>query len=41
MAFANNLPTDIKLSKTQLSKMIQSRGFLSRLIGPLLKTRLF
>ena len=40
-AFTNNLPTDIKLSKTQLSKMIQSGGFLSRLIGPLLKTRLF
>ena len=35
--FANNSLTDIKLSKTQLSKMIQSRGFLSRLLGPLLK----
>ena len=39
-AFANYLSTDIKLSKTQLSKMIQSRGFLGRLIGLLLKTRL-
>ena len=38
-AFANYLSTDIKLSKTQLSKMIQS-GFLSRLLGPLLKTGL-
>ena len=37
---ANNSLTDIKLSKTQLSKMIQSRGFLSRLLGPLLKTGL-
>ena len=27
-AFANLLPTDIKLSKTQLLKMIQSGGFL-------------
>ena len=27
-AFANNSATDIKLSKTQLSKMIQSGGFL-------------
>ena len=27
-AFANNTSTDIKLSKTQLSKMIQSGGFL-------------
>ena len=39
-AFANHLPTDIKLSKTQLSKMIKSGGFLGRLLGPLLKTRL-
>ena len=35
--FANHLSTDIKLSKTQLSKMIQSGGFLGRLLGPLLK----
>ena len=39
-AFAKNTSTDIKLSKTQLSKMIQSGGFLSRLLGPLLKTGL-
>ena len=39
-AFANHSSTDIKLSKTQLSKMIQSRGFLGRLLGPLLKTGL-
>ena len=39
-AFANHQSTDIKLSKTQLSKMIQSRGFLGRLLGPLLKTGL-
>ena len=39
-AFANHLSTDIKLSKTQLSKMIQSVGFLGRLLGPLLKTGL-
>ena len=36
-AFANYLPTDIKLSKTQLSKMIQSGWFLGRLLGPLLR----
>ena len=30
--FANNSSTDIKLSKTQLSKMIQSGGFLGRSI---------
>ena len=38
--FANYLSTDIKLSKAQLSKMIQLRGFLGRLLGPLLKTGL-
>ena len=36
--FAKNTSIDIKLSKTQLSKMIQSEGFLGRLLGPLLKT---
>ena len=36
-AFAKYLSTDIKLSKLQLSKMIQSGGFLVRLLGPLLK----
>ena len=39
-AFANNSSVDIKLSKTQLSKMIQSGGFSARLLGPLLKTGL-
>ena len=39
-AFANYLSTDIKLSETQISKMIQSEEFLGRLLGPLLKTRL-
>ena len=39
-AFAKNTSTDIKLSKTQLSKMMQSGGFLGKLLGPLLKTRL-
>ena len=39
-AFANNSSSDLKLSKTQLSKMIQSGGFLGRLLGPLLKTGL-
>ena len=34
-AFANNSSVDI--SKTQLSKMIQSGGFLGKLLGPLLK----
>ena len=28
------------MSKTQLSKIIQSRGFLGRLLGPLLRTGL-
>ena len=36
-SFSNNSSADIKLSKTQLSKMIQSRGILSRLLGPGLK----
>ena len=39
-AFAKNTSTDIKLSKTQLSKMIQSGGFLDKILGPLLKTEL-
>ena len=39
-AFANYLSTDIKLSKTQLSKMIQLGGFLGRLLSPLLKAGL-
>ena len=40
-AFNNNMQTDLKLSKAQLSKIIQSRGFLgsllSKLAGPLMK----
>ena len=39
-AFANYLSTDIKLSKTEISKMILSGEFLGRLLGPLLKTGL-
>ena len=39
-AFRNYLSTNIKLSKTKLSKMIQSGGLLGRLLGPLLKTGL-
>ena len=39
-AFTNKSSADIKLSKTQISKMIQSGGFLGRLLGPLLKTGL-
>ena len=39
-AFANHTSTDIKLSKTQLSKMIQLGGFLGKLLGPLLRTGL-
>ena len=39
-AFAKNTSIDIKLSKSQLSKMIQAGGFLSRRLGPLLKTGL-
>ena len=38
--FASHLSTDLKLQKTQLSKMIQSGGFLGRLLGPLLKVGL-
>ena len=40
-AFSNNLSTDFKFLKTQLSKMMQSGGFLgnllSKLAGPLMK----
>ena len=39
-AFANKSSTDIKLSKTQISNMIQSGGFLGRPLGTLLKTGL-
>ena len=36
-AFANHLSTDIKLSKTQLSKMVKSGRCFGRLLRPLLK----
>ena len=40
-AIENNMSTDIKLSKAQISKMIQSGGFLgslsSKIAGPLIK----
>ena len=39
-AFANHTSANIKLSKTQLSKMMQSGEFLGRLLGPLLRTGL-
>ena len=38
--FVNGLSANIKLSKTQLSKMVQLGGFLGRPLGPLLKTGL-
>ena len=36
----NNMSTDIKLPKVQISKIIQSAGFLGKLLGPLLKAGL-
>ena len=40
-AINNNLATDIKLSKAQIKKLIQSGGFLGKLLskleGPLMK----
>ena len=39
-SFGNNSSAVIKLSKTQLLKMIQLGGFLNRLLGTLLKTGL-
>ena len=39
-AFSNNSSANIKFSKTQVSKMIQSGGFLGKLLCPLLKTGL-
>ena len=39
-AFENYLSTDIKLSKAQISKMIQSGEFLGTFLGSLLKTGL-
>ena len=38
--FNNNMSTDLKLSKAQINKIIQSGSFLSKLLGPLLKTGL-
>ena len=40
LLLTNRQVADIKLSKTQLSKMIQPGGFLGKLLGPLLKTEL-
>ena len=37
-AFNDNASTDLKLSKAQISKIIQSGGLLGRLLDPLLKT---
>ena len=34
------MSTDLKLSKAQINKIIQSGGFFSKLLGPLLKTGL-
>ena len=39
-AFANNSSANIKLSKTQLYKIVQLEGFLGILLGPLLKSGL-
>ena len=39
-AFADKWSNDIKLSKTQISKVLQSEGFLGRLLGLLLKAGL-
>ena len=39
-AIENNMSTDIKLRKAQISKTIQSGGFLGKRLGPLLKTGL-
>ena len=38
--FANNSSVNIRLSKTKFTKIKQSRRFLGRLLGPLLKTGL-
>ena len=39
-ATGNAMSTDVKLSKVQISKIIQSGGFLGKLLGPLMKTGL-
>ena len=36
----DNMSTDIKLNKAQIFKIIQSGGFLGKILGPLLKTGL-
>ena len=36
----NNSTANIKLPKTQLPKIVQSQGFICRVLGPLLKTDL-
>ena len=36
----NNRSTDLKLSKAQINKIMQSGAFLGKLLGPLLKTGL-
>ena len=38
--FKNNSTANIKLTKTELSKIVQSQGFIGRALGPLLKTDL-
>ena len=38
--FNSNMSTDLKLSKTQIFKIIQSGGFLGRLLGSLPKNGL-
>ena len=40
-AFANNSSANTKFSKTQLHKIEQSGGFLGRILGSLLKNRLY
>ena len=39
-AFSNDLSANIKLSKTQLSKIVQSGVLFGRLLGPLMKVGL-
>ena len=39
-AFNNNMPTDLKLSTDEISKIIQSGGFLGRFLSQLLNTGL-
>ena len=40
LAIENNMSTDTKLSKAQISKIIKSGGLIGKLLGPLLKTGL-